>query len=263
MTGSPMLVAVYHADDVYLPQIVEREVAFLRGHPECGAAFCLDIFIDAMGSEYGRLSIPTPLRGGRPLSYPVVLNALLEYKNVFLVGPTAMVRASVYSEVGPYRGDEFGIASDLEMWVRIAQRHPIGIVEEYLLRYRHGHGNSTQTYYHLRDEPERYFRILDLALQAGGRALATPAALAAFEAHRAQDFLMVAVNLYVRGDLRRAAQMLANASVSRLVASSRIQVARMLVLLFALKALVCLPRIGLVADAFYRRWHAPRRGVSS
>jgi glycosyltransferase involved in cell wall biosynthesis len=256
-------IAVYHADDVYQPEIVEHEVAFLRRHPECGAAFCLDIFIDANGREYGRLSIPAAVRGGEPLDYPVVLNTLLTYKNVFLVGPTAMVRASAYREVGPYRGEEFRIASDLEMWVRIAQHYPIGVIEHYLLRYRHGHGNSTQNYYQLRDEPERYFRIMDLALEAGGRVHATREALAGFEAHRAEDFVMLAVNRYIRGDVGRAAEALSNASASRLLASPRIQRIRMTILYLALKVLVRLPRIGLVADVFYRRWRAPRHGASA
>lgn len=254
-------IAVFHADDVYLPRIVEREVEHLLRHPECGAAFCLDIFIDAGGREYGRLSIPPEVRGGKPLAYPVVLNALLAWKNVFLVGPTAMVRASVYREVGPYRGEEFRIASDLEMWVRIARSHPIVVIEEYLLRYRHGHGNSTQSYYHLRDEVERYFRIMDLALEGGGRALASSEALAGYEAHRAQDHVMVAVNRYIRGELDRSAHALAGASAARLLASPRIQRWRMLVLFVLLRILVRLPRIGAVADAFYRRWHAPRRGA--
>src|SRR5215216_4504313 len=39
-TGS--LFAIYHADDVYEPAIVEREVAFLESHPKLGAVFCLD-----------------------------------------------------------------------------------------------------------------------------------------------------------------------------------------------------------------------------
>src|SRR5262245_46403552 len=45
-------IAVYHADDVYRPEIVEREAEFLERHPEAGAVFCLDAWIDAEGREY-------------------------------------------------------------------------------------------------------------------------------------------------------------------------------------------------------------------
>ena len=53
------LIATYHADDIYLPTIVEAQVAYFQAHPEVGAVFCSDIFVDAHGEEYGRLSSGT------------------------------------------------------------------------------------------------------------------------------------------------------------------------------------------------------------
>ena len=44
-------IATYHADDIYLPTIVEMQVAYLKAHPEVGAVFCSDIFVDAHGRE--------------------------------------------------------------------------------------------------------------------------------------------------------------------------------------------------------------------
>jgi glycosyltransferase involved in cell wall biosynthesis len=249
-------IAAYHADDIYEPNIVEREVAFLQDHPEAGAVFCLDVFVDAEGEEYGRLEVPAEVRGGRSLDWPVVFNTLLTYKNVFLVCPSAMVRAAVHRDVGVYRDDLFKNTSDLDMWLRIAQKYPIGVLEEYLLRYRHGHGNSSQRYHHLRTEPERYFVIMDLYLQNGGRAVATPKALAAHEAHRAEDGLMRVINHYIRGDLGGARKVLREVSAGRLLGSDKIQWGRLLILYWALQGLVRLPRLSPVANLFYRRWHA-------
>src|SRR5262245_38507674 len=93
-------IATYHSDDVYLTQIVEREVEFLERHPEAGAVFCQDIFIDSAGREYARLELPQELRGGRPLDYGTIFNALLTRKNRFLRCPSNMTRASVYQDVG-------------------------------------------------------------------------------------------------------------------------------------------------------------------
>ena len=248
-------VAVFHADDVYMPTIVEQEVAFLQSYPDAGAVFCLDVFIDALGRKYGSLEVPPEVRGGRPIEYPVILNALLKYKNRFLVGPSAMVRASVYQDVGFYRGEEYGIASDLEMWARIARKYSIGILDEHLMCYRHGHGNSTQTYYHLRTEPEGHFRILDSCLQNGGRAVATAQALTAHEAHRAEDRLMRAINYYIQGDLSRSAAVLGEVRSADILASEQVQSARLLILWVLMRLLLLLPRIRLVANFFYRRWH--------
>jgi hypothetical protein len=252
-------VAVYHADDIYDPAIVECEVDFLQRYPDAGAVFCLDTFIDAHGVEYGRLQIPPELRTERPLAYAVVLNALLTYKNRFLVGPTSMVRASVYRAVGPYRDEEFSIASDLEMWARISSQYPIGIILKHLHRYRHGHGNVTQNYFHLRTETEMYFTILDAHLADGGRALVTSRALAAHEAHRSEDRLMLAINQYIRGDLPQSRHHLQQVRLRGLLGSDKIERWRLLLLLFAMRLLTHLPRITHVADIFYLRWHRPRK----
>lgn len=249
-------IAVYHADDVYHPAIVEREVAFLQGHPEVGAVFCQDVFIDPVGHEVGRLELPPEVRGGRPLEYRTILNALLTHKNRFLRCPSCMVRSAVYRDVGLYRDQQFRNSADLEMWVRIARMYPIAILEEYLLRYRYGHGNSAQRYRHLRTDPERYYLIMDLYLEKGGRAVATREALAAYEAHRAEDRLMLVVAHYILGRREEARAILNQVHPGQILASGRIQRDRLLVLFLALHGLVRIPRIPLVADLFYRRWHA-------
>jgi cellulose synthase/poly-beta-1,6-N-acetylglucosamine synthase-like glycosyltransferase len=248
-------VAVYHADDVYDPRIVEREVALLEAHPQVGAVFCEDIFIDPRGRELGRLELPAEVRGGQPLDYATVLNALLTYKNRFLRGPSGMVRRSVYEEVGPYRGELFGIASDLDMWLRIARRHQLCVVEEYLFRYRRGHGSLSDGYYKLRTEPERYFGIMDEQLAQGGSLLAEPAALKAFEAYRAEDNLMRAVAHYILNQPAAARAVLAEVRLGQIIVSGRVQRGRLMVLFLMLQALTRLPRLTLIADLFYRRWH--------
>jgi len=77
-------VAVYHADDIYLREIVAREAAFLEAHPEAGAVFAIVTFMDREGRERGRLVLPPEVRGGGLFDYTSVLNALLCNKNRFL-----------------------------------------------------------------------------------------------------------------------------------------------------------------------------------
>jgi FkbM family methyltransferase len=248
-------IAVYHADDVYEPAMVEREVEFLECYPEAGAVFCSMIFIGPRSEEFSRLELPAAVRGSRPLDFPVVFNALLRHTNHILMCPTAMVRASVHRDVGVYRQDQFRNTSDMDMWLRISLKYPIGILEERLLRYRHFHDSSSLRYHKLRTELGRYFQIMDLYLEQGGRAVATRAALAAHEAHRAQDLLMVTTSNYILDRRDAAKATLSQVCVGRLLGSSRIQRARMFTLYLLLQGLVRLPRIGFVADLFRRRWH--------
>jgi len=252
------LIACYHSDDIYLPTIVEQEVAFLQRYPEAGAVFASDIFIDADGREYGRLTLPPDVPGDRPLDYGLILNALLTHKNRFLRCPTAMVRASVYRDVGVYRPEKYHVIADEDMWLRIARRYSIGILRAHLLRYRHFHGNATQIYHHLRTEPEIHFRILDEYLAASGQGQATSEALAAHEAHRAEDRLMRAVNHYIAGTLGPARVILRDVQLRRLLGSPAVRRVRLLLLWLGLQVLCRLPHMELVGRAFYRRWHVKR-----
>jgi GT2 family glycosyltransferase len=256
------LVAVFHADDVYLPTIVQRQVEFMRDHPEAGAVFASDIFIDAGGREFGRLELPPEVRGERPLDYAAVLNALLRYKNCFLRCPTALVRASVYRDLGGFRDADFKNTADLDMWLRIARRYPIGVLEEHLLLYRRGHGSSSERYHGLRTEPERFFRIMDLELARGAVDVATSDALAAYEGHRAQDQLMVAVNSYIKDGRTPAREAIREVHVRALARSGRIQRGRLLALLVLLRVLVHLPRLSVIARLFSRRWQGADHDVA-
>src|SRR5215471_11715601 len=109
-------IAIYHADDVYDPHIVEREVEFLARHPDVAAVFCKEVFISPEGREFGRVELPPEVRGGGPFEYGLVFNTLLAHKNKIFCCPTCMVRASVYRAVGVYRDKEFRNTSDLEMY---------------------------------------------------------------------------------------------------------------------------------------------------
>lgn len=246
-------IAVFHADDIYAPNIIEREVDFLQRFPQSGAVFCQDIFVDPYGRETGRLALPPELRGGRPLSYSTILNALLKYKNRFLVCPTAMVRTSVYREVGLYRDEEFRNTADMEMWLRIVRRYPIGILEEYLLRYRHGHNSSHERYHRLRTDPERFFRIMDLDLAGGGRRFAAPANLRAFEAHRMEDLLMCGIRAYILNGSAEARSVLAVVTLRRLLEAPPSRRGRLLMLLTLLHCLVRAPRLPIVIQLLRRR----------
>lgn len=249
-------IAIYHADDVYEPRIVEREVEALERYPEAGAAFCKDIFIDLEGHEVGRLQIPREIQGGIPLSYPVILNALLTHKNHFLRCPSCLVRSSVYRDVGTYRQEQFHNTADLEMYLRIARKYPLIVVDEYLFRYRRGHSAMSSRYRHLRQKVENYFMIMDLYLANGDQALATPDALADYEAHRAEDLLMLSVNHYILNQLAEARNILRRVEVNRILASRQVQSGRLFLLYVAMQGLVRVPRITFVSDWCYRRWHS-------
>jgi glycosyltransferase involved in cell wall biosynthesis len=251
-------IATYHADDIYLPTMVEAQVAYLDMHPEVGAVFCSDIFVDAEGREYFRLVLPPEVRGEKPLDYSTVLNTLLTYRNRFLVSPTMMVRASVHREVGVYLQARYRNTADLEMWLRIARRHPIAVLESHLMKYRHFHGNSSQRYHRLRTSPENYFIILDEYLASGDRTLATQYALANYEGHRSEDRLMAVISWYIKGDLSEGRAALREVHPGAIARAPRVQRWRLLTLAAGMWGLLRLPRIEVLSRLMFERWHVKK-----
>jgi glycosyltransferase involved in cell wall biosynthesis len=253
------LISIHHADDMSLPTMIEHEARWLRERPEVGAAFALDLFIDPEGRQFGRAEPPKEFRGDVVMRYPAVLNGILRYQNVFIRTGTSLVRRELYSAVGPYVST-YDLRGDLDMWLRLASAAPIGIIDEYVTRYRWGHDHLSTRYGHVRTEPERFFDLVDDRLAGGDRALAEPDALQAYEAHRAEDFVMVAVNLYILDRLPEARRMLSRAKARAIAASPRIQRARMLSLWALMHVLVRGRRSRRLADVFYRRWHGADTG---
>ena len=77
----------------------------------------------------------------------------------------------------------------------------------------------------------------------------------AYEAHRNVDHVLRAVNHYVLGDLAAARAALHQVRLRALAASRAIQRGRMIALALGLRLLTRLPRSTGVAGLFERRWH--------
>ncbi len=246
------LIAFFHADDVYHPDLLSRETDYLRNHREVGAVFCLDRFIDEDGREFGRVELPPDIRATPVLDHPTVLNGILRHQNVFIRGETSLVRRQVYERVGPY-DPSFDLRADLDMWLRIASAYPMAVLPDYLVWYRAGHDNSSARYARQRTTPELWFDVVDRHLADGGRQLAEPDALAAYQAHRAADLLRVAANQYVLRRRQDARRTLRRVDPRRVLASKRVRRMRLIVLWAGLSVLVRAPWASPPAKLLARR----------
>ena len=129
--------AIYHADDIYDPQMVAAQVEFLEQHPQAGAVFTEALLIDEFGQTIGEIRQPEKLAIEGSLHYfPAMFKAVLEHSN-FLICPSVMALTSVYQdEIKSWRGELFGDSADLDVWLRMLQRHPVGILPQATMRYR-------------------------------------------------------------------------------------------------------------------------------
>jgi glycosyltransferase involved in cell wall biosynthesis len=201
-------VAVYHSDDVYTPQIVEKEVAFLEAHPQVGAVFALDWRIDDAGQITGRSRLMPGVRANAPLRLPDVLPSLLRHKNRILRAPTFLGRAALLQRAGPFRSD-YDIAGDFEMWLRLLAHRPIAILDEPLMYYRRGSSQVSSRYQRLRTFEEHFFVIMDETLaRQGANIILDRTALTEYTFHRCDDETFRAANLVILGRPKEAAALL-------------------------------------------------------
>ena len=131
--------AIFHADDIYEPDMVAKQVNFLETHPEAGAVFTEASLIDEVGNRIGEIRLPQALVSrNETYDFATMFKAVLCHANFFIC-PSFMVRTNIYQqEIKVWRGDMFGSGADLDVWLRILQRHTIGHLPERLIRYRVG-----------------------------------------------------------------------------------------------------------------------------
>lgn len=129
--------AIFHADDLYEPQMVERQVAFLEKHIAAGAVFTEASMIDESGKQFGEINFPAGLGSFDQLyGFETIFKAVLRHSNFFIC-PSVMARTRVYQQdIQSWRGDLFKSSADLDVWLRIARKHPIGLLPAPLMRYR-------------------------------------------------------------------------------------------------------------------------------
>lgn len=202
-------IAIYHSDDIYEPRIVENEVSFLKSHPEVGAVFALDRWIDTHGRVHGETRLPQGVPPHTPLSLSNVLPVLLRNKNCLLRAPTFMGRVEVFRRVGLFNTSEFDTAGDLEMWLRILTEFKIAILDEHLMRYRSGATQVSRRYNYLRTCEEHFFPIMDRYLGMKGVAdRLSPVSLREYAFHRCDDETFRAANWLIRGNAAGARALL-------------------------------------------------------
>jgi len=130
-------VAVLNDDDVWAPRKLERQLELFDAHPEIGLAHTDGWFIDGDGQRLEG----TPLGFEFPRTETGDVLPALIYANK-IIASAALVRRRCFEEVGVFDPGYFG-SGDWHMWLRVAERWPVGFVPEPLTFYRvHGSNAS-------------------------------------------------------------------------------------------------------------------------
>jgi glycosyltransferase involved in cell wall biosynthesis len=129
--------AFLDADDIWLPEKLERQVERIEADRELGLVHCGMETIDAEGTSSGR--VLDGLEGW-------VSEAMLQFRRPVILGggSGALIPRPVFEAIGGF-DTRLSTSADWDLYYRIACRWRVGFVAEPLLRYRlHGsnmHGN--------------------------------------------------------------------------------------------------------------------------
>jgi hypothetical protein len=113
------------ADDLALPERLEKQRAFLEANPQIGIVGSAAELIDETGAVTGVLRFE-----GRP----ALVHWHLFFANV-LIHPTVMMRRSVVEPLGYYQSALIG-NEDYDLWLRASQVTQLANLPDVLLQYR-------------------------------------------------------------------------------------------------------------------------------
>ncbi|WP_270933765.1 glycosyltransferase family 2 protein [Falsiroseomonas oryzae] len=130
-------VFLMHADDLMLPNRLERQLAFIARNPHLAVASSLVLYINDAGRVIGH--------GRSPFTTPGAVEATFRRGEIVALNhPACVLRRDAVLAVGGYR-QAFWPAEDCDLWSRLlAAGHGVAVQNEYLLKYRiHGASAST------------------------------------------------------------------------------------------------------------------------
>ncbi|NCD26129.1 MAG: glycosyltransferase family 2 protein [Deltaproteobacteria bacterium] len=148
-------VAFLDSDDVWHLEKLAKQVAFMERHPDVPLCHTLCNVIDGqsrvVGIRHGAGVVPET---------GMIFERLLEHCWVTI--STVMVRKSLFAEVGWFNPEApYGyLGEDHEFFLRVARRHPIGLVPEVLAGFRKAGQGITSKNWRANPEPVPLFQAL-------------------------------------------------------------------------------------------------------
>lgn len=204
--------AIYHADDVYELNILERQVAFLEQYMDAGAVFTSAVDIDENGVKGKVRKIPNELLNldKELYNFNDIFKMVLKYGN-FLICPSAMVRTNIYKEdIRVWNGKDYATSADLDVWLRILNKHSIGIINEPLINYRVSTSSFSYNYARSRTKRHDLFLVLDDYINGYGKDYVNSSDIKNYKQLLIKDNINRSISHLVNGDKVKAFKLMSD-----------------------------------------------------
>ena len=122
-------IALLHHDDLYRKDLLEKWAGVLERNADIAFVF------NPYGVFESDFIYEEPMPGGC-IDGTWLLKKYLFARWGCVVRGTAMIRREVWEQVGGMR-EQFGLLSDIDLWMRLAMRGPVGYVPEPVITVRH------------------------------------------------------------------------------------------------------------------------------
>jgi glycosyltransferase involved in cell wall biosynthesis len=208
--GKGDFLCLFHSDDLYEPNIISSEVRLMSSHSEMGAVFTMMRRIGENGGPIrrGSTSLPPELKNREVFRFKELFDATLKHHNI-LPTPSVMLRRSVWENAGGFNEKSFLTSADLEMWLRIAEQYPIGIINSPLLNYRISQRQGAAKYNKRRTTLGDFFLVIDYYLSRPEmRKFAAEGSIRIYEMERHVGLLFCVMNMLAEGRSAEAATLL-------------------------------------------------------
>jgi glycosyltransferase involved in cell wall biosynthesis len=157
--------AIYHADDLYFPSMVETQVKYLL-EKDISVVFVKADYINNKSEKIREQILPSKIQRNDfyQFDFQALFSSILK-GNHLLFTPSAMARVDIYQEqIKSWSGGAFKTAADVDVWLRFSLIKDVGLITKKLMSYRLSEASYTYRTQFTRVTPSDLFKVVDYYL---------------------------------------------------------------------------------------------------
>jgi len=239
-------IAIYHSDDLYMLNIIQRQIDTFQNNSAIGAVFTTAKRINSFSKIIGDYKLPAELNNKRIYYFSEIFLSILENGN-FLICPSCMVKSKIYKKLAPFNGSKFKTSTDLDMWLRILEKYPIAILNEKLMSRRVSNLQGIYITNYLRTEQADFFKVMDYYLEKSIVSNIPHKILNRYKALKYNDNIKRAINYLIKKQPQKAKNLLRDVFSNNIVLNAISNIKRPKFFIYWCSSIVilCLIYIGL------------------